>query len=92
MIGLGHRVTAVVFFSSKIETGIIRNSHVWPDAIPPHGNATMTKGRKVMAPITRAGLARFTMERLSNEDCYGKIYYNQGGGLTWLPQSFSKGE
>jgi hypothetical protein len=52
----------------------------------------MTKGRKVMAPITRAGLARFTMERLSNEDCYGKIYYNQGGGLTWLPQSFSKGE
>jgi hypothetical protein len=45
-----------------------------------------------MAPITRAGLARFTMERLSNEDCYGKIYYNQDGGLTWLPQSFSKGE
>lgn len=45
-----------------------------------------------MAPITRAGVRYFIMERLSDEDCYGKIYHNQDGGLTWLPQSFSEGE
>lgn len=89
---IDHGVAEEVFFSSGIPTTIIRNSRVWPDDTPPSGNATMTEDRKVMTPITRADLARFTMECLDNEDCHGKVYHNQDDGLTWPPPSFGEGE
>lgn len=89
---MDHGVAEEVFFSSGVATTVIRNSRVWPNDTPPSGNATMTEDRKVMTPITRADLARFTMECLSNEDCYGKVYHNLDDGLTWPPPSFSEGE
>lgn len=59
---MDHGVAEEVFFSSGIPTTIIRNSRVWPDDTPPSGNATMTEDRTVLMPITRADLARFTIE------------------------------
>ncbi|MBT4741153.1 MAG: NAD(P)H-binding protein [Rhodospirillaceae bacterium] len=89
---MDHGVAEEVFFSSGIPTTIIRNSRVWPDDTEPSGNAVMTEDRTVMTPITRADLARFTMECLDNDACYGKVYHNQDDSLTWPPPSFGEGE
>lgn len=85
---MDHGVAEEVFFSSGIPTTIIRNSRVWPDDKAPSGNATMTEDRRVMTPITRADLTRFTMDCLDNAACYGKVYHNKDDSLTWPPPSF----
>lgn len=85
---MDHGVAEEVFLSSGIPTTIIRNSRVWPDETPPSGQAVMTEDRRVMTPITRADLARFTMECLDNSDCYGKVYHNKDNSLSWPPPSF----
>ncbi len=89
---LDHGAAEEVFFSSGIPTTIIRNSRVWPDDTPPSGNAVMTEDRGTLTPITRADLARFTMECLDNPECHGKIYHNRDDSLTWPPPSFGEGE
>lgn len=89
---MDHGVAEEVFFSAGIPTTIIRNSRVWPDDTPPSGNAVLTEDRRVLTPITRADLARFTMECLGNEECYGKVYHNKDESLTWPPPSFGEGE
>lgn len=89
---LDHGTAEEVFFSSGIPTTVIRNSRVWPDDTPPSGNAVMTEDRSVLTPITRADLARFTMECLDNAECYGKVYHNKDESLTWPPPSFGEGE
>ncbi|NKB45686.1 MAG: NAD(P)H-binding protein [Alphaproteobacteria bacterium] len=89
---MDHGVAEEVFFSSGIPTTIIRNSRVWPDETKPSGNAIMTEDRTVMTPITRADLARFTMECLDNKECFGKVYHNKDDSLTWPPPSFGEGE
>ena len=89
---MDHGVAEEVFFSSGIPTTIIRNSRVWPDETEPSGNAIMTEDRTVMTPITRADLARFTMDCLDNAACAGKVYHNQDDSLTWPPPSFGEGE
>ena len=89
---MDHGVAEEVFFSVGIPTTIIRNSRVWPDDTAPSGQAAMTEDRRVLTPITRADLARFTMECLGNETCYGKVYHNQDTSLTWPPPSFGQGE
>lgn len=85
---MDHGVAEEVFFSSGIPTTIIRNSRVWPDETPASGKATMTEDRRVLTPITRGDLTRFTMECLDNPECYGKVYHNQDNSLTWPPPSF----
>lgn len=89
---MDHGVAEEVFFSSGVPTTIIRNSRVWPDDTPPSGNAVMTEDRQVMTPITRADLARFTMECLDNPACHGKVYHNQDDSLSWPPPSFGAEE
>ncbi|MDG2242007.1 MAG: NAD(P)H-binding protein [Rhodospirillaceae bacterium] len=89
---MDHGVAEEVFFSSGIPTTIIRNSRVWPDDTPPSGNATMTEDRTVLMPITRADLARFTIECLDNPDCFGKVYHAKDDKLTWPPTSFGEGK
>lgn len=84
---MDHGVAEEVFFSSGIPTTIIRNSRVWPDETPPSGKAVMTEDRRVMTPITRADLTRFTMECLDKSDCYGKVYHNKDDSLSWPPPS-----
>ena len=88
---MDHGVAEEIFFSSGVPTTIIRNSRVWPDDTPATGNATLTEDRRVLTPITRADLARFTMNCLLNEQCYGKVYHNQDDSLTWPPPSFLEG-
>jgi uncharacterized protein YbjT (DUF2867 family) len=89
---LDHGAAEEVFFSSGIPTTIIRNSRVWPDDTPPSGNAVLTEDRGTLTPITRADLARFTMECLDNPDCYGKVFHNKDDSLTWPPPSFVEGD
>ena len=89
---MDHGAAEEVFFSSGIPITIIRNSRVWPDDTPASGNAVMTEDRRVMTPITRIDLARFTMECLDNLDCHGKVYHNMDTSLTWPPPSFGEGE
>lgn len=88
---MDHGVAEEVFFSSGIPTTVIRNSRVWPDETAPSGQAVMTEDRRVMTPITRADLARFTMECLDNSECYGKVYHNKDESLSWPPPSYVEG-
>jgi uncharacterized protein YbjT (DUF2867 family) len=89
---MDHGVAEEIFFSSGIPTTIIRNSRVWPDDTPPSGNAVMTEDRSTLTPITRADLARFTLDCLDNVECHGKVYHNKDDSLTWPPPSFGEGE
>lgn len=88
---MDHGVAEEVFFSTSIPTTIIRNSRVWPDDTPATGNAMLTEDRRVLTPITRIDLARFTMDCLLNQTCYGKVYHNRDDSLTWPPPSFLEG-
>ncbi|MEQ8733735.1 MAG: NAD(P)H-binding protein [Rhodospirillaceae bacterium] len=88
---IDHGVAEEIFFSIRVPTTIIRNSRVWPDDTPATGNAKLTEDRRVLTPITRIDLARFTMDCLLNETCYGKVYHNRDDSLTWPPPSFLEG-
>jgi len=82
---MDHGVAEEVFFSSGIPTTVIRNGRVWPNDTEPTGNAILTEDRTTITPITRADLARFTMECLDNPDCNNKVYHHKDDILSWPP-------
>ena len=53
---------------------------------------TDAEDRSTLTPITRADLARFTLDCLDNVECHGKVYHNKDDSLTWPPPSFGEGE
>ncbi len=82
---MDHGVSEEVLFSSGIPITIIRNGQMWPNDTEPTGSAVLTEDRRVMTPITRADLARFTMECLDNPECSNKVYHHKDDLLSWPP-------
>jgi len=82
---MDHGVAEEVFFSSGIPITVIRNGRVWPNDTEPTGRAILTEDRNTITPITRADLARFTMECLDNPDCNNKVYHPKDDVLSWPP-------
>lgn len=75
------------FLRSGIAATIIRNSRVWPDETQGTGHADLTEDQTTLTPITRADLARLTMDCLGNETCANKIYHARDFTLSWPPPS-----
>jgi len=80
-----HGKAEETFLNSGIGTTIIRNSRVWPDDTPSTGNAELTEDQRTLTPITRADLARFTMDCLDNAAYAGKIFHAQDTSLSRPP-------
>ncbi len=66
---------------------IIRNSRVWPDWKPGTGEAELTEDQTTLTPMTRADMARLTMECLGKTACFGKTYHVRDTSLSWPPPS-----
>ncbi|MDX2142571.1 MAG: NAD(P)H-binding protein [Rhodospirillaceae bacterium] len=70
---------------SGITFTIIRNSRIWPETTPATGKAMLTEDQTVISPMTRADLAKLTVDCLDNPACAGKIYHVKDPSLTWPP-------
>ncbi len=74
-----------LLMNSDIGVTIIRNSRVWPNDTPSTGHAELSEDQRTLTPITRADLARFTMDCLDNLACANKIYHARDTSLSWPP-------
>jgi cytochrome c55X len=74
-----------IFLASGVATTIIRNSRVWPDEAPGTGEAVLTEDHGTLTPMTRADLARLTMQCLDNANCTDKVYHVRDDTLDWPP-------
>ena len=69
--------------TSGVPYTIIRNSRLYPDATPATGKAELTEDDTVLTPMTRADLARLTVQCLGNKTCFGKTYHVRDLSLAW---------
>jgi hypothetical protein len=64
---------------------IIRNTRLWPDGTPPTGRAELTEDDTTITPMTRADLARLTVQCLDNPACLNKTFHVRDTSLAWPP-------
>ena len=69
--------------ASGVPYTIIRNSRLYPDDTPATGKAELTVDDTVLTPMTRADLARLTVQCLGNKTCFGKTYHVRDVSLAW---------
>ena len=68
-------VAETILIDSGVPYTIIRNMTLLPLETRESGNASLTRDRGVMGPVTRDGLGRLTMECLDNEGCLNSIFH-----------------
>jgi uncharacterized protein YbjT (DUF2867 family) len=83
--GVGERLLT----QSGLTYTIIRNSRIWPANTPPTGQAVLTEDQTVISPMTRADLAKLTVDCLDNPACANKIYHVKDPSLTWPPPAMN---
>lgn len=71
--------------TSGLTYTIIRNSRVWPPSTPATGQAVLTEDQTVLTPMTRADLAKLTVDCLDNAACAGKVFHVRDPSLSWPP-------
>lgn len=71
--------------ASGVPYTIIRNARLYPDGTPSTGKAELTEDDTVLTPMTRADLARFTVNCLGERSCYNKTYHVRDNSLAWPP-------
>lgn len=59
---------------SGVEYVIIRTGIIAPEGAPATGKAILTEDRSVLSPVTRADLARLTVDCLTNPACSNKTF------------------
>jgi uncharacterized protein YbjT (DUF2867 family) len=79
--GVGESLIA----GSGVPYTIIRNTRLYPSATPATGKAELTTDQTVILPMTRADLARLTLQCLGNADCLNKTYHVRDTSLRWPP-------
>jgi uncharacterized protein YbjT (DUF2867 family) len=70
---------------SGVPYTIIRNTRLYPDGTPPSGKAELTEDDSVITPMTRADLARLTVQCLGNPACLNKTFHVRDTSLAWPP-------
>jgi uncharacterized protein YbjT (DUF2867 family) len=71
--------------ASGVPYTIIRNTRLWPDGTPPTGRAELTEDDTTITPMTRADLARLTVQCLDNPACLNKTFHVRDTSLAWPP-------
>jgi uncharacterized protein YbjT (DUF2867 family) len=71
--------------TSGVAYTIIRNSRLYPDGTPSTGKAALTEDTSVLTPMTRADLAKFTLQCLGAPACFNKTYHVRDDSLAWPP-------
>ena len=71
--------------ASGVPYTIIRNTRLWPDGTPPTGKAELTEDDSVISPMTRADLARLTVQCVGNRACLNKTFHVRDASLAWPP-------
>lgn len=70
---------------SGIPYTIIRNTRLYRDGTPATGRAELTTDDTVISPMTRADLARLTVQCTGNSECLNKTYHVRDSSLSWPP-------
>lgn len=70
---------------SGLRYTIIRNTRLYPDGTPATGKAKLTEDQTVIDAMTRADLARLTVDCLGNHQCFDKTFHVRDGSLAWPP-------
>jgi uncharacterized protein YbjT (DUF2867 family) len=60
---------------SGLDWAIIRNGILMPAGTPATGKALLSADQRLMRSVTRADLARLTVECLAAEDCFGHVWH-----------------
>jgi uncharacterized protein YbjT (DUF2867 family) len=71
--------------SSGVPYVIIRNARLYPSTHPATGKAVLTEDDGVLTPMTRADLARLTVECIDNPKCINKTFHVSDPSLPWPP-------
>ena len=71
--------------ASGLTYTIIRNARIHPETTPETGQAKLTEDQTVLTPMTRADLARLTLDCLDKPACFNKTYHVSDATLTWPP-------
>lgn len=71
--------------ASGVPYTVIRNTRLWPDGTPPTGKAELTEDDSTITPMTRADLARLTVQCLDNAACINKTFHVRDTSLAWPP-------
>ena len=83
-------VGEAILKASHVPFTIIRNTRLYPDGTPATGNATLTTDDTVILPMTRADLARLTLQCLGNAACDNQTYHVRDTSLAWPPPGASR--
>lgn len=70
---------------SGVPYTIIRNSRIYPPGHPATGRAELTEDDTVITPMTRADLARLTLQCLGAARCLNRIFHVRDPSLPWPP-------
>lgn len=71
--------------ASGVHYTIIRNARVYPPGTAATGAARLTEDDSVLTPMTRADLARLTLECLGAAACLDRIFHVSDPTLAWPP-------
>lgn len=71
--------------ASGVRYTIIRNARVYPPGTPATGAARLTLDDSVLTPMTRADLARLTLECLGAAACFDRTFHVSDPTLAWPP-------
>lgn len=71
--------------ASGVSYTIIRNSRIYPDGHPATGRAELTEDDSVITPMTRADLARLTLDCLGALRCRDRTFHVRDTSLSWPP-------
>ncbi|GIK35405.1 MAG: hypothetical protein AMXMBFR45_05100 [Gammaproteobacteria bacterium] len=71
--------------ASGVPYTIIRNAGIYPDSAPATGTAELTEDDTALTSMTRADVARLTMQCVGNPACLGKTFHIRDPSLPWRP-------
>jgi uncharacterized protein YbjT (DUF2867 family) len=70
---------------SGVPYTIIRNSRIYPEGTAATGQAELTEDTTVLTPMTRADLARLTLQCVGAQRCFDKVFHVRDPSLAWPP-------